>query len=235
MENTTLQRQQAGALNGAQITMINQRTPQELVKYRKGRGGKMFSYVPHNYVTRLLNDAFCHAWSFEASPLLEFCNSTEVTVRGRLTIHTPQGAIVKEQFGNQEILPGGMTRGDALKGAGSDALRKCASLLGIALDLYGEEFPETTNAEQSDAHDQTPAQPQPKQQAQAKRQTNTRADLESAIKQLRETRETIDGKQSAYIYFTRELFSCGNDPEKLSKLDSDLYYFRKNGELKRAA
>lgn len=233
MENTTLQRQQAGALNGAQITMINQKTPQEIVKYRKGSKGKMFAYVPHNYVTRILNDAFCHAWSFEASPILEFCNSIEVTVRGRLTIHTPQGAIIKEQFGSQEVLPGGMTRGDALKGAGSDALRKCASLLGIALDLYGDEFPDVINAEPADAHDPTPAQPKP--QAQAKRQTNTRADIESVIKQLRETRETIDGKTSAYIYFTRELFSCGNDPEKLGKLESDLYYFRKNGELKRAA
>ena len=233
MEYTAIQKQQAGALNGAQMTMINQKTPQELVKYRKGRGGKMFAYVPHNYITRLLNDAFCHAWSFEASPLLEFCNSTEVTVRGRLTIHTPQGAIVKEQFGSQEILPGGMTRGDALKGAGSDALRKCASLLGIALDLYGDEFPDAINADYTEQRDQTPAQPQA--QAQPKRQANTRADLESVIKQMRETRETIDGKTSAYIYFTRELFACGNDAEKLGQLEKDIYYFRKNGELKHAA
>ena len=233
MEYQSIQKQQsAGALNGAQITMINQRTPQELVKYRKGRGGKMFSYAPHNYVTRLLNDAFCHAWSFEVSPLLEFCNSTEVTVRGRLTIHTPQGAIVKEQFGNQEILPGGMTRGDALKGAGSDALRKCASLLGIALDLYGEEFPETTNAEQAEPRD--PAT-QPNTDAQHIRVDQARNTLDQESKGRKQTRETVDGKTSAYIYFTRKLFEAGTDAEKIGKLGEEFYYFRKNGELKRAA
>lgn len=228
-------RQETGALNSAQITMMTQQTPRELIKHRKGKGGKVFSYVPNAWITRLLNEAFCHMWSFETSPILEMCNKEELVVKGRLTINTPAGAITKEQYGSCQIEYSkdgrpGMTPGDALKGAGSDALRKCASLLGIALDLYGEEFPDAINADYTEQHDQTPAQPQ--EQAQPKHKTTTRADLKSAIKQLRETRETIDGKTSAYIYFTRELCSCGNDAEKLSKLESDLYYFQKNGELK---
>lgn len=236
MENTNLQRQQAGALNSAQITIITQRTPQELIKMRKGKSGKLFSYVPHNYVTRLLNDAFCHAWSFEAFPILEFCTAEEVTVRGRLTVHTPQGAIVKEQFGAQEIPfdkqgKPGMTRGDALKGAGSDALRKCASLLGIALDLYGEEFPDAINADQTEPRDQTT----PPNLGEHVRVDQARNSLDQAIKELKQTRETIDGKTSAYIYFTRRLFEAGTDAEKLGKLGEEFYYFRKNGELKRAA
>lgn len=239
MENTTLQRQQAGALNGAQITMINQRTPQELIKVRKGKNGKMFAYVPNAWVTRLLNEAFCHAWSFETVPILEMCNQNELVVKGRLTINTPAGAIIKEQYGSCQIEfskdgKPGMTSGDALKGAGSDALRKCASLLGIALDLYGEEFPDATNTEAEQAERRDPAT-QPNADAQHIRVDQARNSLDQAIKELKQTRETIDGKTSAYIYFTRKLFEAGTDAEKIGKLGEEFYYFRKNGELKRAA
>lgn len=238
MENTTaMQKREAGALNSAQISIVTQKTPQELIKLRKGKGGKVFSYVPHNYVTRILNDAFCHAWSFKSEPIPPLCSDDEIVVKGILIIHTPAGEIVKEQYGAQEIPidsktgKPGMTKGDALKGAGSDALRKCASLLGIALDLYGEEFPEMPAA---DEQDRQPAQP--KRQAERPRDASqARAELETVIKQLRDNREMVGEKQSAYVYFTRKLFECGQDLEKLEQLDSDIYYFRSKGELRKAA
>ena len=127
--------QKAGMSQG-QIAMLTQTTPRELIRTRKGRGGKIFSYVPHEHVTRLLNEAFGHCWSFEVEVLSAFCSQNEVTIKGRLTVPSPHGQIVKEAFGSQEFLPQ-MPPGDALKGAQSDALRKAASLLGIALDLYG--------------------------------------------------------------------------------------------------
>lgn len=236
MENTALQKREAGTLNSAQITMVTQKTPQELIKLRKGKSGKFFSYVPHAWVTRILNDAFCHAWSFETMPILEMCNNKELVVKGRLTIHTPGGHLVKEQFGSCEIPydkegKPGMTPGDALKGAGSDALRKCASLLGIALDLYGEEFPETPAADERDRQAAQPAS----QAERPKDASQVRAEIETVIKQMRDSRERVDARQSAYIYFNRKLFECGQDVQKLEQLGSDIYYFRSKGELRKAA
>ncbi len=130
-------------LNPGQIAFVNQCTPREMIRVRRGRGGKQLAYVPHNFVTELLNQAFNHAWSFECDIIPQFCNDNEMTVKGRLIVHGADGRqIVKEQFGNQDILKSrsgkaDMPFGDALKGAGSNALRKCASLLGIGLDLYG--------------------------------------------------------------------------------------------------
>ena len=132
-------------LNDSQIEFISQKTPKHLTKKRKGRGGKEFTYMPHNFVVERLNQAFNHQWSFEVEVVKQLCNENEMTVKGRLTVITTNNAqIVKEQFGQQDVLKNKsgnsiMTLGDALKGAGSDALKKCASLLGIAIDLYGEE------------------------------------------------------------------------------------------------
>ena len=66
-------------------------------------------------------------------------NPQEVIIRGRLTVHAKHGTIVKEQFGSSAVKRsnGNITSlGDDLKAATSDALKKCASLLGLALDLY---------------------------------------------------------------------------------------------------
>ncbi len=130
-------------LSKHQVEILTQPTPPENIKKRKGRMGKTFDYVPHYIVARLLNEAFDHAWSFEVEALTEFSDlASEFSVKGRLTVHGKDGQpIIKEQFGQQDLLKNKqgkivMSTGDALKGAGSDALKKCASLLGIALDMY---------------------------------------------------------------------------------------------------
>ena len=58
-------RRQPVVLNEAQRSIIEQRTPGDAVRTRKGRGGKQFRYVTHAYVTRTLNQAFGWAWDFE--------------------------------------------------------------------------------------------------------------------------------------------------------------------------
>ncbi len=153
-------------LNPSQVAVIDQKTPPDIIFKRKGKSGKYFSYVPHNYVTRILNEAFSHAWSFEADLIAELSRGDELVVKGRLTVHGANGkSIVKEQFGQCEIPrdkfgKAGMTAGDALKGAGSDALRKCASLLGIALDLYGEHNDEYEKEEYNEQPINVTPQPQ---------------------------------------------------------------------------
>lgn len=127
-----------------------QETPKEEIRWRKGRGGAQLPYTDPAYVIRTLNEAFNHNWDFEADNEELLCigeRPFEVKVRGRLTVRLGGQAVTKVQFGCQPIeflQKDGTTPvslGDAFKGAASDALKKCASLLGVALDLYDSDSP----------------------------------------------------------------------------------------------
>src|SRR3954447_25995176 len=135
-------------LSEAQVDFLMQRTPKREIKMRQGRGGLQFAYVEHGYVTERLNLVFGFNWDFEIvdKQILE----DEVIVEARLTVRTPGGqTIVKTQFGGAEIKrhASGAKSGkplsiaDDYKAAASDALKKCASLLGVGLDLYGRDRP----------------------------------------------------------------------------------------------
>src|SRR5947209_6851649 len=139
-------------LSEAQVDFLMQRTPRREIKMRAGRGGMQFAYVEHGYVTERLNLVFGFNWDFEIvdKQILD----DEVIVEARLTVRTPGGqTIVKTQFGGAEIKrhASGPRSGkplsiaDDYKAAASDALKKCASLLGIGLDLYGRDRPEETS------------------------------------------------------------------------------------------
>ena len=99
-------------------------------------------------MTERLNLVFGFNWDFEVTDkqILE----DEVIVEAKLTVRTPGGqTIVKTQFGGADIKrhASGAKNGrplsiaDDYKAAASDALKKCASLLGIGLDLYGRDRP----------------------------------------------------------------------------------------------
>lgn len=139
-------------LSEAQVDFLLQRTPPHEIKMRQGRGGMQFSYVEHGYVTERLNLVFGFNWDFEVmdKQILE----DEVIVEAKLTVRTPGGqTIVKTQFGGADIKrhTAGARSGkplsiaDDYKAAASDALKKCASLLGIGLDLYGRDRPYETD------------------------------------------------------------------------------------------
>src|SRR5436305_815718 len=140
-------------LSEAQVDFLLQRAPKHEIKTRQGRGGLQFSYVEHGYVTERLNLVFGFNWDFEVTDkqILE----DEVIVEARLTVRTPGGqTIVKTQFGGAEIKrhASGPRSGrplsiaDDYKAAASDALKKCASLLGVGLDLYGRDRPDDTES-----------------------------------------------------------------------------------------
>jgi hypothetical protein len=144
------------AVNEGQRAMLTQRTPREAVKTRQGKGGRKFSYVPHAWVTEKLNEAFGWAWSWEVTDwrLVPESEPTEVFVLGRLTVHGLRGDLVKTQFGSSDVKrdrnKNVLSIGDDLKAASSDALKKCASLLGIALDLYKSDAPPERDDERED-------------------------------------------------------------------------------------
>lgn len=138
-------------LSEAQVDFLLQRTPKHEIKTRQGRGGLQFSYVEHGYVTERLNLVFGFNWDFEVTD--KQIMDDEAIVEARLTVRTPGGqTIVKTQFGGAEIKrhASGPRSGkplsiaDDYKAAASDALKKCASLLGIGLDLYGRDRPYET-------------------------------------------------------------------------------------------
>jgi len=106
------------------------------IKQRQGRNGWL-DYVEGHAVIQRLNEAFEGAWSFEV--VSHEVRQDEVLVLGRLTAE----GVGKMQFGASQVtrekasgLP--VSLGDDLKAAGTDALKKCASLLGVGLHLYAE-------------------------------------------------------------------------------------------------
>lgn len=137
-----------GAINQAQRIVLTQETPKAAIKERRGRGGKTLSYVEHGWVTKTLNEAFGWAWSWDILEwrLVPDDSPVEAFVLGRLTVHSQRGDLTKTQFGGHQINRAKssgdiISIADDLKAASSDALKKAASLLGIALDLYSSDEP----------------------------------------------------------------------------------------------
>lgn len=130
-----------------QILSLIKPTPREQIYTRPGRGGKSFTYVTGSYVEKKLNYLFGFMWDFdvvEHGVVGDF-----IWVKGKLTGNLPNGAqIRKTQFGRAEVKykkdashkPENMVDyGNDLKAAATDSLKKCASLLGIASDVYGKQ------------------------------------------------------------------------------------------------
>lgn len=134
-----------------QLILLLQKTPPSHIKTRQGRGGKTFRYATVSYVTLRLNQIFGWSWSFEVKSHSIDPGGKSVTVEGRLSVLSPvDGRVLvsKEQFGGADLkYASGTDRlvdfADDLKAATSDALKKCASMLGIAADLYAD--PETAD------------------------------------------------------------------------------------------
>jgi hypothetical protein len=105
------------------------------IKRRQGPHGKELSYVDVAAVITRLNEAFDHEWTFEVTS--HEIRENEAIVVGRLTA----GGVTKMHFGGSSITLDRDGRvvsiADDLKAAASDALKKCASLLGVALEMYG--------------------------------------------------------------------------------------------------
>ncbi len=126
-------------LNQAQLGFITQKTPPQYIKKRPGPGGAQLSYVEVGYVINTLNQVFGWDWDFRI--LDQQIGNKQVWVRGELTVRLRGHTITKGQYGGSEIKfnrtsgePVGIA--DDLKAAASDCLKKCASLLGIAGDVY---------------------------------------------------------------------------------------------------
>ncbi len=112
------------------------------IKSRPGRNGQSISYVEAHSVVQRLNDALAGDWSFRV--LEREILDGEVIVLGELRA----GEVVKQAFGGSEATKTRdgkiVSLADDLKSAATDALKKAATLMGVALQLYGAEEPPVT-------------------------------------------------------------------------------------------
>jgi len=109
---------------------------QSQIKQRKGNFGETIDYVEAHAVIQRLNDCFDGQWNFEV--MTQENNGNQVMVLGKLTAE----GVSKSQFGCSSITTNSKTGeiislGDDWKASASDSLKKCASLFGIGLHLYG--------------------------------------------------------------------------------------------------
>lgn len=148
--------------------VLKERTPAYLIKKRDGGGGKKLDYISGGVVTDMLNRAFGYAWSWEVkrewiSQAQPFFNKYDkngkdtykgnkgsweeqesiVHVLGTLTVYMSTNnqiiKISKDGYGSKVILGKSADQQYEFKSAGTDALKKAASLFGIGLDLYRDE------------------------------------------------------------------------------------------------
>ncbi len=129
-------------LSRAQFNFITQKTPREFVKSRPGPGGIRLDYVEVGYVINILHQAFGWDWDFRI--LDQQVGNKQVWVRGELSVRLRGREIIKGQFGGSDIKlnksGAAVSIADDLKAAASDCLKKCASLLGVASDVYWKEL-----------------------------------------------------------------------------------------------
>lgn len=152
------------SLNSNQLALILKKTPQQYVHTRPAKGGGTWDYVTGGYVKKCLNLMFGWDWSFEV--IDEKILYGEAIVKGKLTCRSNGKEIVKMQFGNKDIMyrkqtpeeiSKGLERiplsiGNDLKSATTDCLKKCASEIGIASDIYNkEDFKEVRVGTEKDA------------------------------------------------------------------------------------
>ena len=107
-------------------TKLKEPLPREAVSPNPQKPG--LSAIKVIYVVERLNDVFgLNGWHVDNEVV-----ETGQMVVVRATLSVPRYAIAIEQFGGND----NPDRGDAYKGACTDALSKCASYLGIGMDVY---------------------------------------------------------------------------------------------------
>ena len=153
-------------LNTNQLNFLFAKTPAKHIYERPAKGGGKWKYVTGTRIKKVLNLMFGWAWNFIVEKFDVNMEAKQVIVLGRLEVRTGGQEIVKMQFGRADIKFKTETRkddkgnvieelnnygkmkpkrfptnnpldlGNDLKAASTDALKKCASELGIASDVY---------------------------------------------------------------------------------------------------
>lgn len=162
----------------------------EMIRQRQGANGMMLSYVDGATVFRRLNEA-CNQWSFETDDMrIEemYTRNGEVERVMVVTGHLIIPELGKRPgTGVQVIKPGGGE--DQFKAAQTDAIKKAATLFGVALHLY-EDRPmhntSTVSPLQGTTEQQAPQGGQPQYQ----RATGDRVPGGATVRQINQIQKT---------------------------------------------
>lgn len=172
-----------------QYQLIEAKIDDQFVKKLKVPGRPDQAYIQDKYIVTQLNRIFGHDnWDFEL-PQVDVVHqgpcvvkkynpetrrndgegpgfSVTVVVRGRLIIKLRNRTIVRENVGAQTIAAGidniGATFENATKAAATDAIKRCAKLIGRSLGLLlAEPNPEMYSLEDEDPNEPMGGNPQP--------------------------------------------------------------------------
>jgi hypothetical protein len=111
------------------------------VTFTDVRGGVELTYVTGEQVTRRLNEVLgVGGWSFRILRHDINAEADEAWALGEIVAEIDGKCVTRQQFGSQKIKRSRSTGaaldlGFDLKGAATDAMKKCASLLGVGLYL----------------------------------------------------------------------------------------------------
>jgi hypothetical protein len=134
------------------------------------RGGVELKYVTGEQVARRLNEVLgVGGWSFRILRHDINAEADEAWALGELVADIGQRQVVRQQFGSQKLRRSRATGapldlGFDLKGASTDALKKCASLLGVGLYLSRKESPEARGSSPDASRDPRGVTPDPGRQ-----------------------------------------------------------------------
>ena len=125
--------------------IITGTTPKEVVYQRPARGGLQVDYVPGWWFIAQLNALFGYYWDLEVVDKEIEWKIKQVWVLVKLTVKGPDGVSVsKTSFGSSDIKyysqqpDKPLDIADDLKSAVTDGMKKAATMLGMAADIYGE-------------------------------------------------------------------------------------------------
>lgn len=125
------------------LESLSKEFPESKVKHRLIKDGekeKVIDYVAGADVIRRLNECFDGQWNFEVKDKIVDIDIGQVAILGKLTTYMNERIISREQWGasNIKCFSNGriISLGDDIKIATTDSLKKCATMLGIALYLY---------------------------------------------------------------------------------------------------
>ena len=171
-----------------------------------GGNGKMLSYLDGATVIRRLNKACGFCWSFEV--LSESFVDGLLKAHGRLTI---PGLGARDAVGVQRIAQN--SGEDFHKGAFTDALKKCASLFGVGLELYGPDF-EDAAAPATAERRATPAERREiEQQHERNVQAQAKPITENQVRMIAGTRTKKGVTDAEYRTFLLERFPNTRDKD----------------------
>lgn len=128
-------------------TVVDAKIPENKIKIKPGKFKA--KYIDGATCISILNNAFDGKWTF--IPLEERIepvmyngkqNGAYALVKGALVV---PGLGMKIQYGTQVIVGGAEQQQSAFKGAGTDCLKKCATLFGVGAELYDDEESQAQN------------------------------------------------------------------------------------------